>query len=313
VSRHPDPTPSVRGDLLATLGSDLPVGRTAEGYAACGFAVVAMHGVRGDGGCTCPRGRGCSDSGKYPRLADWPTTASTSPAQVARWWQRWPTANVGLATGRRFDVLDVDGPEGEGELRALAQAGAVPGGGPLARTGGGGWHVLLAPTGAGNRAGLRPGLDWRGRGGLIVAPPSVHRSGRRYRWVRPLTATLPQAPGGLRRLLAPPRPRPATRPPATLPTGRGGAWAAGALRAECAAVAAAARGTGNQTLNRAAFRLGQLVAAGLLDPEQVRARLLAAATGRGTPAREAHATITSGLAAAAARPRATLGRRGGAG
>jgi hypothetical protein len=301
------------GDLLATLTGNLAPGRAAEVYAACGFAVVAMHAVRRDGGCTCPRGPRCPDLGKHPRLADWPTAASTSPAQVRGWWQRWPTANVGLVTGRRFDVLDVDGPHGEVELRALAQAGVVPGGGPLARTGSGGWHVLLAPTGAGNRVGLRPGLDWRGRGGLIVAPPSRHASGRRYRWVRPLTATLPEVPAGLRRLLAPPAPQPATRPPATLPAGGGGAWAAGALRAECAAVASAARGTGNQTLNRAAFRLGQLVAAGLLDPEQVRARLLAAATGRGTPAREARATIASGLTAAAAKPRATLGPRGGVG
>jgi hypothetical protein len=301
------------GDLLATLAGDLPAGRAAEAYAALGLPVVPMHAVRRDGGCTCPRGLACPDPGKHPRLAGWPTAASTTPAQVRGWWRRWPTANIGLATGRRFDVLDVDGPTGEAELRAMAQAGAVPRGGPLARTGGGGWHVLLAPTGAGNRVGLRPGLDWRGRGGLIVAPPSRHASGRAYRWVRPLTATLPQVPVGLRRLLAPPPPQPATRPPATLPAGRGGAWAAGALRAECATVARAARGTGNQTLNRAAFRLGQLVGAGLLDPEQVRARLLAAATGRGTPAREAHATIASGLAGAAARPRATLGPRGGVG
>jgi hypothetical protein len=307
------PAPRSPGDLLATLGGDLTVAQAAEAYAALGLPVVPMHGVRRDGGCTCPRGIRCGDPGKHPRLTDWPTTASTTPAQVRGWWQRWPTANVGLATGRRFDVLDVDGPTGEAALRTLVEAGAVPGGGPLARTGGGGWHVLLAPTGAGNRVGLRPGLDWRGRGGLIVAPPSVHASGRAYRWVRPLTATLPQAPAGLRRLLAPPRVKPATRPPTTLPTGRGAAWAAGALRAECAAVATAARGTGNQTLNRAAFRLGQLVGAGLLDPEQVHARLLAAATGRSTPQREAHATIASGLTAAAAKPRATLGPRGGAG
>jgi hypothetical protein len=301
------------GDLLATLTGNLAPGRAAEVYAACRFAVVAMHAIRRDGGCTCPRGTRCGDPGKHPRLADWPTAASTNPAEVRDWWRRWPTANVGLATGRRFDVLDVDGPVGEAALRALVEAGAVPRGGPLARTGGGGWHVLLAPTRVGNRVGLRPGLGWRGQGGLIVAPPSVHRSGRCYRWVRPLTATLPEAPAGLRRLLAPPPTQPATRPPATLPTGRTGAWAAGALRAECAAVATAARGTGNQTLNRAAFKLGQLVAAGLLDPEQVRARLLVAATGRGTPEREAHATIASGLTAAAAKPRATLGPRGGAG
>jgi hypothetical protein len=293
--------------LLAALG-DLPPGRAAEAYAACGFAVVAMHGVCRDGGCTCPRGTRCPDPGKHPRLADWPTTASTSPAQVRAWWQRWPTANIGLATGRRFDVLDVDGPTGEVELRALVEAGAVPGGGPLARTGGGGWHVLLAPTGAGNRVGLRPGLDWRGRGGLIVAPPSRHASGRAYRWVRPLTATLPQVSPGLRCLLAPPPTQRATLPPVAGPAGRAGRYARAALDREARRVATAAPGTCNHTLNRAAFCLGQLAATGLLEVDQVRGRLLAAAlaapaSGHADRERRARATIESGLAAGARTPR----------
>jgi hypothetical protein len=296
------------GGLLASLAGDLPVGRAAEAYAALGLPVVAMHGVRRDGGCTCPRGTRCPDPGKHPRLADWPTTASTSPAQVRAWWRRWPVANVGLATGRRFDVLDIDGPQGEAALRALAQAGAVPGGGPLARTGGGGWHVLLAATGAGNRVGLRPGLDWRGRGGLIVAPPSRHASGRGYRWVRPLTATLPQVPAGLRRLLTLPQSQRATLPPPPDPTGRAGAYARAALDREARRVATAPLGTCNHTLNRAAFNLGQLAAAGLLNADEVRARLLAAAlaapaSGHADRQRRARATIESGLAAGARRAR----------
>jgi len=193
-------------------------------------------------------------------------------------------------------------------LRALVQAGAVPGGGPLARTGGGGWHVLLAPTGHGNRVGLRPGLDWRGQRGLIVAPPSRHVSGAVYRWVRPLTATLPAVPDGLRRLLAPPRTERATLPPATGPAGRVGAYARAALDREAERVATAAPGTCNHTLNRAAFSLGQLAAAGLLDTDEVRARLLAAALSApasGHPDRErrARATIESGLAGGARTPR----------
>ncbi len=301
------------GDLPAALG-DLAPGRAAQVYAACGFPVVAMHAARPDGGCTCPKGQGCGDPGKHPCLAGWPTAASVTPAEVRRWWRRWPAANVGLATGLRFDVLDVDGPQGVAALRALS--GRDPGdhAGPVARTGGGGWHLLFRPTGLGNRVGLRPGLDWRGRGGLIVAPPSVHASGARYRWARPLRGPLPEVPGGLRRLLAPPpEERPATRPPAVLPAGHLGAWARGALRRERALVAAAAPGTGNTTLNRAAFRLGQLAAAGLLDAEEVRGALLAAACGRGTPEREARATVESGLKGGAAKPRAGLPVREGVG
>jgi hypothetical protein len=229
---------------------------------------------------------------------------------VRGWWRRWPDAAVGLAAGRRFDVLDVDGPEGVEALRAVLSIAPWEHPGPVARTGSGGWHLLYGPTGLGNRAGLAAGLDWRGRGGLIVAPPSRHASGGRYTWTRPLTGVLPEVPAGLWRLLAPPA-GPAIPPPAGLAAGRAAAWAHGALRRERAAVAAARRGGRgrpgrNPTLNRASFRLGQLVAAGLLDPDAVTAELLAAAQACGLGEREARATIASGLAGAARKPRAGL-------
>ena len=304
------------GDLLATLG-ELPPARAAEAYAALGYRVVAIHAVRAGGGCSCRQGSRCADPGKHPCLAGWPSAASTTPAEVRRWWQRWPQANVGLVTGRRFDVLDLDGPAGMEAIRAaLSYRDPAEHPGPVARTGGGGWHLLYSPSGLGNRVGLLPGADWRGRGGLIVAPPSRHRSGRPYRWVRPLTAELPAVPEPLRRLLAPPRP--ATRPPAELPTERAGAWAQGALAAEAATVARTRPGgkgrTGrNHALNRAAFRLGQLVAAGLLDTGTVTAALLDAAAACGLGEREAAATIRSGLAGAARKPRAGLPTRLGVG
>jgi hypothetical protein len=75
------------------------------------------------------------------------------------------------------------------------------------------------------------------------------------------------------------------------------------LAREQAAVAGAPRGRRNATLNRAAFDLGQLVAAGLLDADQVRVVLLAAALEAGNPAAKARATIASGLAGGAAKPR----------
>jgi hypothetical protein len=304
------------GDLLGVLG-ELAPGRAAEAYAALGYRVVPMHAVRGDLGCTCQHGIRCADPGKHPCLKDWPRAASTSPSEVRGWWQRWPEANVGLVTGTRFDVLDLDGPTGAEALRAaVLQRGLAEHPGPVARTGGGGWHLLFAPTGLGNRVGLLPGVDWRGRGGVVVAPPSVHPSGRAYRWVRPLAAELPAVPEGLRRLLAPPPP--ATPPPAELPTGRGGAWAQGALDREARAVASAAEHTCNATLNRAAFRLGQLVAAGLLDAGEVRTRLLAAAlaapaTGHHDRERRARATIESGLTGGARKPRPGLPARTGVG
>ena len=76
-----------------------------------------------------------------------------------------------------------------------------------------------------------------------------------------------------------------------------------ALAGERQAVAAAQPGRRNATLNRAAFNLGQLVAAGLLDADQVREVLLAAALEAGNPEAKARATIESGLAGGAAKPR----------
>jgi hypothetical protein len=297
------------GDLLAGLG-ELPPGRAAEAYAALGYRVVPMHAARSGGGCTCQRGTRCCDPGKHPCLAGWPRAASRTPAEVRRWWQRWPQANVGLVTGSRFDVLDLDGPAGVEALRAaLSQRDPREHPGPLVRTGGGGWHLLYAPTGLGNRVGLLPGLDWRGRGGLIVAPPSIHASGRAYRWIRPLAGELPAVPDRLRARLAPPRTeRTSAPPPSSAATDRAGAYARAALDREAAAVRAAAPGTCNHTLNRAAFNLGQLVAAGLLDADQVGAVLLEAAlaapaTGHADRERKARATIKSGLRAGQQQPR----------
>jgi len=78
---------------------------------------------------------------------------------------------------------------------------------------------------------------------------------------------------------------------------------------ERAAVATAPTGRRNATLNRAAFNLGQLVAAGLVDVDQVRVVLLAAALEAGNPEAKARATIESGLRGGAAKPRR---RRAGA-
>jgi hypothetical protein len=80
------------------------------------------------------------------------------------------------------------------------------------------------------------------------------------------------------------------------------------LAREQAAVAAAPPGRRNATLNRAAFNLGQLVSAGLLEAEKVRAALLAAALEAGNPEAKAHATIESGLVGGAAKPRRRPGQ-----
>lgn len=108
-------------------------------------------------------------------------------ASVRHWFESRPDANLGIVTGAlsRLVVLDVDPAHGgEDSLLSLEQEH-----GPLpatveAATGSGGRHLYFRHPGAvlRNRAGLRPGLDLRGDGGYIVAPPSIHPNGRPYRW-----------------------------------------------------------------------------------------------------------------------------------
>ena len=113
--------------------------------------------------------------------------AVTDEAQVRAWWKQWPSANIGLATGHAFDVLDIDGHVGVERLRTfLKDRGAEyyfhPG--PVSVTGKG-WHCLFAPTGRGNGAALLgpdSKIDFRGLGGYIVAPPSLHPDGHSYHW-----------------------------------------------------------------------------------------------------------------------------------
>ena len=296
-----DPSRLGSGDLLAAL-RELGCAQAASVYAALGYSVVPMHTAQPGGRCSCPD-PGCADPGKHPRLRGWQRLAAADPVVVGQWWRRWPQANLALMTGRRFDVLDLDGEQGEEALHAVLSIAPAEHPGPVARTGGSGWHLLYAPIGLGNRVGLLAGVDWRGRDGLIVAPPSQHASGHRYTWVRPLTATQPEVPPGLRRLLAPPPTPRTTLPPAPAVTGRGGGYGRAALARERAAVAAAQPGLRNATLNRAAFNLGQLVTAGLLDAGEVRAVLLAGALEAGNPGAKARATIESGLAGGMAKPR----------
>lgn len=111
--------------------------------------------------------------------------ATTDPAQVNRWWTTHPQANIGLPTGGLFDVIDIDGEQGAVSYRELRDTDVIPRiygkattGRPCSR------HLYIAATGDGNSAGVWPGIDYRGAGGYVVAPPS--KTTRRYDWELPL-------------------------------------------------------------------------------------------------------------------------------
>jgi hypothetical protein len=108
--------------------------------------------------------------------------------EIVGWFRRWPEANLGVVTGRisGIVVVDVDTRHGgpasvaDAEARQGALAATVE-----AATGGGGRHLYYAHPGPAlaNRVAMLPGVDLRGDGGCVVAPPSVHPNGRRYAWV----------------------------------------------------------------------------------------------------------------------------------
>ena len=119
----------------------------------------------------------------------------------------WSWPGVGIVTGPLSGVLvlDVDGPEGEAELR---KHGHPPT--PMARTGGGGLHLYFRHPNGHVRTGIRvaPGLDVKASGGYVVAPPSVGPAGRPYEWiVSPQDAELADPPAWLMALLERGRPK----------------------------------------------------------------------------------------------------------
>lgn len=156
----------------------------AQEYLRLGLVLVPIHSVQ-DGRCSCG-GPDCESPGKHPRIK-WRDLSDLDPSMVSGWFRRWPDAGVGILTGRKSGifVLDVD-PRHGGE-DSLAELDARHGPLPetvISITGGGGRHYLFCHPDfdIGNQVGIRPGLDLRGDGGLIVAPPSVHASGDCYRW-----------------------------------------------------------------------------------------------------------------------------------
>lgn len=255
--------------------------------------------------------------------------ASDDPAQVERWWTRWPSANIALACGPRSGVLALD----------IDHKGAVDGFAALAelerefsplpatvqsRTPSGGAHVLFAyPANVhpANRVGLKrfapdgsrkvyAGLDVRGRGGSICLPPSRKGSGC-YEWARdPFAADLAPVPDWLLALMLS---EPPPREPVKLSARRDqperlSRYVCSAVNGECREVAAMAPGSGrNHRLFLASARLGELVGAGALLQDEAEAALERAATECGLVGedglRSVRLTIASGIRRGVQNPR----------
>jgi hypothetical protein len=269
---------------------------------------------------------------KVPAISGWRTNASTDKNQIAAWWQQFPDAVPAIELGRAgLLVVDLDrhpgGPDGVTAFKELRN-GRDLSPQPITQTPANGFHLIFRqPEGEplGNGKGYLPGgCDVRGAGGWIVAPGAICEHGK---WQpvknRPSladayrTRSIPELPGWLRDVIRPSRPSPP--PPSTTAKQqrprrdgepREVAWATAALEALECDLANAPPGTRNECLNKAAHRLGTMVARNWLERAHVEARLLAACRGNGLVHDDGEkstlATLASGLSAGMAAPHADL-------
>jgi Bifunctional DNA primase/polymerase, N-terminal len=272
----------------------------ALAYARAGLQVLPLHtplALPGSPACACSRldcghvctclDRACGAPGKHPRTRHGKDDATDDLEQVLEWWTRWPDANVGVRPPEGTAIVDVDlksnGPTALHKL-TCAHGGLVPTW--TARTGGGGLHIWFRATGA-LKAQLCQGVDLKSHTGYVVMPPSLHASGRRYRWAN--TPPIAEAPAWLLAMARKPavRLRP-LRPPLA---------GVAAHRADDALVNVVTRaqtpsgprgGNRNEALHWAACRAAERGSPALLVD-----KLRRAAAGVGLPAEEIERTLES--------------------
>jgi len=154
-------------------------------YISQGFPVIPLCWPTLDGKCGCGRGHQGRLVGKVPLTKHGLKDATQTQLRVKHYWGKWPKANIGIVIPPGYFVIDIDiehgGFDSLGKLRAkhtiLPTTWTI-------RTGSGGLHLWYKYKTAGVRnttalAGYQ-GIDVRGQGGYVVAPPSLHRSGHRY-------------------------------------------------------------------------------------------------------------------------------------
>lgn len=152
-----------------------------------GFAIFPIHTINDDTGrCSC-NAPSCHSPAKHPIASLAPQgvkNATLDSGTVAQWWSIWPDANIGIAAGEVSDIIVIDVDNTDVWLNLQNQHGSIPDTW-MAETGGGGYHVYFChQPGIRNMVGVIPGIDVRSDGGHVVAPPSLHASGQRYKWIK---------------------------------------------------------------------------------------------------------------------------------
>lgn len=131
------------------------------------------------------------NAGKEPYIRNWQNDATTDSKIIEEWWAKWPDANIGIVTGMKSRGLvvidlDIDEEKGKNGIDVLSKWQNEHAELPETKyvlTGRGGWHLYYFDDKPHKSCvGLYEGVDIRGEGGFIIAPPSLHRNGNRYEW-----------------------------------------------------------------------------------------------------------------------------------
>lgn len=163
------------------------VAEAARRYQANGMRVIVLHRAV-NGFCSCKLGKNCppKQQGKHPRHNEWVSADPLTEEEIEKFFGGDRPYNLGVVTGPESNlfVVDVDGAEGKATFAKMKDD--LPRTQTI-RTGSGGLHLYYAypdfEVGNSARTKLGPGIDTRGKGGYVVAPPSVTGMGA-YRQVR---------------------------------------------------------------------------------------------------------------------------------
>jgi hypothetical protein len=229
--------------------------------------------------------------GKKKALVKWKEITEPDPVRTERYWQWRPDASIGVLCGpSNLIVIDEDDPTGLELIPDLPPTATV--------TTGRGRHHIYNDRSRGRlrnttcRVPVRgewveaPGIDIRASGGLFVAPPSLHKSGVRYRWDDDaLDVGIAPAPGWLQPI--------AKRKPITIEVTTGDYTHQ--IEAIVDVIRNSTDGQRNSCTNWAAYHLGELVTAGKISHSDAYGMLYHAAVTVGLDDQEAEATVNSGL------------------
>ncbi|GGK09578.1 hypothetical protein GCM10010123_44330 [Pilimelia anulata] len=230
-----------------------------------------------------------------------PYAATVDPDRIAALFTAVPGGLLALATGAGAGlvVADID-PRHGGRVDPTLMFPTAH-----AVTGSGGLHLYYRHPGVpvlNSQSRVAAGVDIRGEGGYVVAPPSIHPdTGRPYRWVpgRGVDEMPPPLLDACTRRPAVPVVSPAGVAPPTPATHRGGGGGISSphrlLTAHLDAVARAPAGRRRTTLYGAARGVARMVAAAALTPNDAVAALTAAGRGVGQPERDIRNAITGGF------------------